>query len=470
MNEFPFGYEKIGPASWAYLSGILALTLFFKFNRFLSLRNLDLLLLLLLSPGLVLVIVNEAAWREYRVQAAEVAATTAGTDSPSFAAAEPREALPDDAMPLAEKKLMRRARAGYIWLFSVGSLLLARMLLDPVLIRRPLLEPNLSVGGLTFLVCCQLVFLVAQILQRDPEPEELAGPRDALEMVQGNAADVARDFRQYGPGLGIIHLIPVLPTYFAGERAASPMTSTEMEVEAKVIAIIVAILLQLVIVFGLIYIGKRHFGDSHVGLGMAALHLMLPYTDQFGGHVLHILPAALLIWAIAVYRRPVLAGILIGLVAGVTYYPLFLLPLWFSFYWERGAARFLWGLLSSIAALILALYLIVPTWADFGLQIRSMFGFWLPKVDGLFGIWRLGWDPWFRLPFLVAFLGLSISFSFWPTRKNLGTLIAYSAALMVAVQFWHGHIYGGGLLMAWYLPVAMMAMFRPNLEEVTATS
>jgi hypothetical protein len=69
---------------------------------------------------------------------------------------------------------------------------------------------------------------------------------------------------------------------------------------------------------------------------------------------------------------------------------------------------------------------------------------------------------------LVAFLGLSISFVFWPARKDLGTLIAYSAAVMVAVQFWHGHIYGGGLLMAWYVPLALMAIFRPKLDERTA--
>ena len=41
--------------------------------------------------------------------------------------------------------------AGYIWLFAVSGLFLLRLLFDALMVRRPLLEPNLTVGGLTFL-------------------------------------------------------------------------------------------------------------------------------------------------------------------------------------------------------------------------------------------------------------------------------------------------------------------------------
>jgi hypothetical protein len=37
---------------------------------------------------------------------------------------------------------------------------------------------------------------------------------------------------------------------------------------------------------------------------------------------------------------------------------------------------------------------------------------------------------------------------------------------MAAAQFWHG--YGGGLYMAWYLPLVLLTIFRPNLEDRTA--
>jgi hypothetical protein len=34
---------------------------------------------------------------------------------------------------------------------------------------------------------------------------------------------------------------------------------------------------------------------------------------------------------------------------------------------------------------------------------------------------------------------------------------------MVGAQFWHAH--GGGIYMAWYLPLLLLTIFRPNLED-----
>jgi hypothetical protein len=53
-------------------------------------------------------------------------------------------------------------------------------------------------------------------------------------------------------------------------------------------------------------------------------------------------------------------------------------------------------------------------------------------------------------------------------RKHLGTLISYTAALMVGAQFWHAH--NGGMFVAWYLPLYLMATFRPNLADRIATT
>ena len=41
-----------------------------------------------------------------------------------------------------------------------------------------------------------------------------------------------------------------------------------------------------------------------------------------------------------------------------------------------------------------------------------------------------------------------------------------SAAVMLAAQFWHGH--GGGLFIAWYAPLLILTIFRPNLEDRVA--
>src|SRR5215470_13001182 len=42
------------PTTWFYFSGLLAVALFFKFSRLLSMRNLDVLTLYLFMPGLLL--------------------------------------------------------------------------------------------------------------------------------------------------------------------------------------------------------------------------------------------------------------------------------------------------------------------------------------------------------------------------------------------------------------------------------
>ena len=55
MEDVLLHYERVNPTSWAYLSSLLMLALFFKFNRIWSLRNVDLFLLIALSPGLLLV-------------------------------------------------------------------------------------------------------------------------------------------------------------------------------------------------------------------------------------------------------------------------------------------------------------------------------------------------------------------------------------------------------------------------------
>jgi hypothetical protein len=67
---------------------------------------------------------------------------------------------------------------------------------------------------------------------------------------------------------------------------------------------------------------------------------------------------------------------------------------------------------------------------------------------------------------LATFIILAISFVAWPVRKHLGTLISCTAALMVGAQFWHAH--QGGIYVAWYLPLYLLTIYRPNLEDRVA--
>ena len=70
-------------------------------------------------------------------------------------------------------------------------------------------------------------------------------------------------------------------------------------------------------------------------------------------------------------------------------------------------------------------------------------------------------DSSFRLP-VPDRLALVVVVSIWPTDKNLAELIALSAALLVASQFWY--LDKGGALVMLYLPLAIAMMFRPTLS------
>jgi hypothetical protein len=421
MKEILFQYEPVNPTTWAYLSSLLVIALYFKFNRVLSVRNLDLILLILLAPALLMVQYG----RDHGNSAVE--------------------------------------HAGYIWLFSASGLFMLRLLLDAFMVRRPLLEPNLSAGGLTFLGIALFVFLMGNVV---------TGPADNLEPSRGELDSL----RTHGPGFPLIFLLPQISTQSLlgeggqDERVVAPNTAGEVaqvvSVADVVTARVMAILAQLAIVLGLMTVGVRHFDNVRTGIAAATLYLLMPYTAMWTGSVTHALPGALLVWAIVMYRRPLLAGAMVGLAFGTIYYPVFLLPLWISFYWQRGWARFLVGVIAMVAVLVLVLVWKSPDLEVFLANMKQMFGVRWPVSESLSGVWREHWPHMYRYTVLVGYAGLCLSMALWPAQKNLGTLISYSAAVMLGTQFWHAH--SGGLALAWYLPLLLLTTFRPNLEDRVA--
>ncbi|MFO7907341.1 MAG: SHD1 domain-containing protein [Planctomycetota bacterium] len=569
MNEILFQYEKVDPTTWVYLASLLIIGLFFKFGRFWSVRNLDLLLLVLLSPGLLLVSEGQKVQHEAMTaiaaahQAKEQSQLTSPleTGSASAASSNATPAAPNDQpRPLestggsggtlagaeeeepagrlegtAEKPGVERgedpagiaelrrgreiAQIGFIWLLTTALLWLIRLLIDPTMVRRPLLEPNMTTGGLTFSCCSLFIFLMANVVASRPTAEDLAGPSSAERLLSRRTSD---GLGRHGPGYAIIFALPGLPTGKMGTRpqvddpsvriraweyrseSGSPLSTVDAEfldvspekiiqlqkldgtklsiplrdlsqedrafvkkVQAyTAVAKLVAILSHLAIVVGIVAVGYWHFGNVKMGIGAATLYLMLPYTSQMTGRVDHALPAALLVWAVFWYRHPLFSGIFLGTAIGVIYYPLFLLPLWLSFYWQRGLLRFSVGVVAVLALMVVTLAFLSADLDAFWQCIRKMFGLVPPQMEGLSGIWGLGWAPVYRYPILAAFVGLCGSLAIWPTQKNLGSLLSCSATVMVATQFWHGH--GGGLYMAWYLPLLLLTVFRPNLEDRSA--
>jgi hypothetical protein len=263
------------------------------------------------------------------------------------------------------------------------------------------------------------------------------------------------------PGIPIEALIPPDP-HLSEERGrydADVVTARTM-----------AILSHLVVVIGMVLIGLRHYDNIRTGIAAATLYLLLPYTAEMTGRVPHVLPGAILVLAILAYRRPLLSGMLIGLATGTIYYPIFLLPLWCGFYWQRGLLRFLAGFVSMLAVLVATLVFISSDLHAFLGHVKNMFGWTSFSLDsGVQGFWAISesMGP-YRIPVLVAFIAMSISFALWPAHKNLGTLLSCSTAVMLGTQFWDAQ--GGGIYMGWYLPLLLLTVFRPNLEDRVAIS
>ncbi|MEI7782012.1 MAG: hypothetical protein WCJ18_08835 [Planctomycetota bacterium] len=430
MSDILFQYYRVNPTTWFYLSSLLSIALFFKFNRLWSVRNLDLIGLILLAPGLLAV-----EYGGYKASAAV-------------------------------------QQMGFLWIFTVSAALLVRMLFDSLMVRRPLLEPNLSVGGLTFLGLSLLVFLLANVITTRPQRDDLAGAAAATRL-ETRAAEVDADqLTRLGPGYPLLFLLPQLSTQriFSADTAADgsqETAETTRRLLHETTARVMAILSQLAIVSGMIAIGWLHFENVRLGIAAAVLYLLLPYTALMTGRVDHALPGALVVWAIAAYRRPLVSGSLIGLAIGTIYYPVFLLPLWCSFYWERGIRRFLLGIGGALLLLVVALWFTSPSTAIFVGQLRQMFGWIFPNEVSLEGFWALPFnDAVFRLPVLAAFVAMIATLAIWPAPKNLGTLLSCSAAVLLGSQFWKAH--NGGLFMAWFMPLLLLAVFRPNLENRVA--
>ena len=410
---------ELSPTTWAYQASLLIIAIFFRFNRLASVRNLDLLLIVLLAPGPLLVS------RGARL----------GPDV---------------------------ERWGYLWLISLGGLLFVRLFVDALLVRRPLLEPNLSPAALTFFGLSLLALLSVSVATYPVTGADLEGARRADQLLQLEQAKPGVPPATHGPGYPLLHLLAGVPSKALINSSAARPTEEENRLEQLATIRGTAIVSHLAIVVGLLIVGYRHFANVRTGIAAAALYLLVPYTAQFAGRPDHVLPAALLVWAVVCYRRPLLSGVLIGLAIGVVYYPACLLPLWLSFYWARGRGRFITGVVATLLALAATLLLTSGSFSDFLAQLRDIFRWTADEDHGPAGFWTIV-DPAYRLPVATLLVAMSMSLALWPARKNLGTLISCSAGVMLATQFWSPR--EGGLFVAWYLPLLVLAVMRPNLED-----
>src|SRR5262245_55114048 len=423
----PGGYSLNDP-TWFYLSFLLILAVYFKFSRFWSVRNLDLVLLLLISPGLLLV-------RD-------------GADT---------------------------AAVGYGWLFLVTALLLVRALSDGLITRRPRLEQNMNGAGMVFLCAATFLFLTTKLLTEDPSESTVASLRRANELIKGTpvasqettgAESVGKEKEisavvPAGPGTSLVaggvgQISKVVTT---GNSGATALRTDPDVVTARLIAI----LSHLAVIVGLTRVGRHLFGDPDVGVAMATLYMLLPCTAYDVGKINHVLPAAFVVWAIWAYRRPFVSGALLGLACAMMFFPIFLLPLWAAFYGRRGGLRFGTAVALTTAVIVSCLMLLSN---DSQIVARALLGY-VPLNELLSSASTPGWWGFHELayvvPVFVTYLVMLVALTIWPRRKSLAHVIPSSAAIIIGTQFWYQD--KGGVYVLWYLPLLLLVIFRPLMTN-----
>jgi hypothetical protein len=461
------------PTTWFYFSGLLAVALFFKFSRLLSVRNLDVLTLYLFMPGLLLLAeggryqLTDRALASLRSDGVPEAVLSRLTPLKGWVLG--REAflselagsLSGDEQERYQKLVLNETAEsgdhtfwGYLWLMIASLYFLIRCLLDLALVRRPALAPNLDFDGLVWLAGALFLSMIAVIVQQDHRPNK--------------APEAAGNPIEKMPGPITVAVRPYAPPELAGSLL-------RVWVER-----ILALLCHLSVAIGLALIGWRHFDDIRAGMAAATFYLLLPYTflllpdSPLGvGRWDHAWPMALVVWAIFSYRRPILAGAFLGLAAGTAFFLVVTLPAWASFYYRRGMARFLvsFVLFAGLGLGVLGVVLWINGELPSSLQSDWTKFVWQPwKQPATPGFWKYlpsetvaRMPAAYRVPVFVVSMALVVTSAFWPGPKNLAHVLALSAATLISIQFWYAD--RGGVYVLWYLPLLLLLVFRPNLAS-----
>ena len=419
MQSILQGYAVNEP-TWFYLSLLLVCAVYTRFQRPWSVRNLDLALLLALSPGLLLV----------------------------------------RTVPIL----------GYNVLFVVTGLLLVRMLNDGSMDRRPRVQPNMNAAGLSFLCGAAFLFLTSKVCTEVPPSSTVQSVRRAEGLIIGEQKPVtppeAAPDGTAGPVPSLVAAPVVLTSKaLAGGEGATGNAARSIELWT---ARIIAILAHLAVISALALIGRNLYGDLETGIAMSTLYMLLPCTSYDVQTVTHVLPAAFIVWAIYCFRQPVWSGLFMGLAAGTLFFPIFLIPLWAAFYGREAIFRFLGAVVATAVVVLTGMLLLAGGAPDF---VRDTLGYieWaqlqLRVVDSVPGFWN-NVQPAYRIPVIVSFALLLVGVTVWPRKKHLGHLIAWSTAIILGTQFWYTR--EGGVYVLWYLPLALLVMFRPSAGHLIA--
>jgi hypothetical protein len=519
--EKQFLFVHVANPTWLVYVALLLLTVFFRFTRFFSIRNLDLVLILALSSALVIsgdwklsevtggpALAGSTAAAAIQVVNLDSTTTETGVSSPApqEAADDPSDSDPvlpnnassgtaasaaipkdtvDDVQPTSADQENQAGehgnetsetvadRADYHWstivLLALSVLLMVRLVFDEALTRRPKLEQNLNQSGMMFLCLPAFGLLAVSVFVLDP-------PDGALRAMEHGRALLERREVGVEPVAGIEPPPAPTETLLAAGAAGVAQLSENLGPGGQppsaragtetMLARILVVISHFIVVSGLLYIGRLHFGSMQLGFSMSCLYLLLPCTSFHVHQLSHVLPAACLTWAFACYRKPALAGILLGLACGTLFFAVFLLPLWAVFYGRRGSIWFVSSLVGVALILIVSLMLTSADTNSFMSKIVTTTNWTVYRLlDDNSSLANPGFGQLLiRIPMAALFFVMLTAMTVLPRPRNLESLLANSTVLVVAAQLWYPEDIG--MYVLWYLPLLLLVVFRPRLDRL----
>jgi len=510
--EKSFLFVDVTNPTWLAYVAFLVVAVYFRFSRILTIRNLDLTLLLLLSTAIVVTGVYRNAPVEKPIpelavpgepvplptpvsatgltdgggnpaesqsdSVAKVSADSAENEVSAAVDSVPETQLPKDTNLAAETKsgdIEKVQHPIYIWasmaLMGLTLLLVVRLIFDESFTRRPRLDQNLNQAGITFLCIPAFAILMISVLTKSPVDSTFKAVEHGRALLERRAVKV-------DPQTGVnAHPAPTETLIAAGGAAMAQLSGnlsksqtenpeSTLNVTAWLARIFVVVAHTLV-VLGLLSIARQHFASLQIGISMSCLYLLLPCTAVNVHELNHVLPAACLIWAIASYRNPVVSGILLGLASGTLFFAAFLLPLWAVFYGRKGGLRFVVSVLGITAVLITSLMMISGDASSFTNKLITTANWTVYRLlddSPTAGDASLS-QLFIRIPMAAAFFVMLTAMTVLPRPRNLENLLANSTCLVVAAQMWYPDDIGTYVL--WYLPLFLIVIFRPRLDRFT---
>jgi hypothetical protein len=373
MPSIFLDFQLPNATTWFYFSFLLAIALFFKFRRFWSMRNWDIVSLFVLVPGFLLL----------------------------------QQAGPQQLQGLA--KMDPVAWAGYVWLLSGSTYFFARCHVDLALVRRPALTPNLNPGGLTWLACALFVCLVSVAVRLPERTGENTVGRKSLaqeaaeKSVETTVGDVAGE-----EALQWVHRILAVACHLAVVAGIGVVGWRHFQDPSSGIA---AATCYLLLPYTALHVGQlAHVWPSALLVWSVVFYRRPVLTGWLlgmatGGAYYPVVTIP--VWLSFYKRRG--AGrfaLSFAIAAGVM---LFAVALKLS-------------LQNDLATQLKSAWSLAD-WQAWKAPITESFWLGIP--------WA------YRLPVFIAYIAFVITTAFWPMPKNLAHVLALSAASLIGVQFWY---------------------------------